>query len=333
MTDTHHTENQVAFALWGAGGHARRNVLPALDTCPATRLIGLTTRDSPVRGSEADKWQCRSWSEPRYMLEDKDLQAIYIATPTGCHFDHAKQCLTAGLHVLCEKPLTVDLGQAEYLLTLARQKNSVLSVACAPVYHRHFTEIMAILRSGRIGPIRHLTARFGFPHLDPANSRYRADLGGGAYMEFAIYMLYLSEILMASPVASASGTIRQEEGFAVDTSGIARLCFAGDKMADIQWGYGLEYVNDIRIEGESGTVYAAPAFSKPGNIPPFIEVSDPAGNHRYEIEPDIPFVHMLMEFARAGQDSDLRERLYQRAMRTQVLLDQVRRDCEITRSG
>jgi dTDP-3,4-didehydro-2,6-dideoxy-alpha-D-glucose 3-reductase len=325
MALLHNQSDDLKIALWGVGDHARRNILPAIQSCSGIQLAGITTRNKVYLDSEADKWHCQSWAKPQDMLQSGGFDVVYISTPNGLHFDHVKQCLEAGYHVLCEKSLTVDLSQTLELMEHARQRNLLLSVACAPIYHQQFKQLQDMIKRGDIGQLRHITARFGFPHKDSKNIRYNPELGGGAYLDIAFYLLYMSELLAGSPLEDVSCAMEQEIGYDVDTSGSASLVFANKVTAKLEWGYGQDYVNDLKIDGEKGSLYVKPAFSKPQNIPAFIEYNSAGGTKMYETDGDNQQVKMLEEFRRAIWDKGLGRELSERAVRTQTLLEEGRK--------
>jgi len=322
--------DRLKIAVWGVGDHARRNILPAITASLGTSLAGITTRDAECLETQSDKWGCKAWAYPDEMLSDNNIDVVYIATPTGLHYDHAKRCLESGRGVLSEKPLCEHLDQAFELADIARQKKLLFSVACGPIYHRQFRQMQDLLKSGDIGRIQHISARFGFPHLDPANIRYDPSLGGGAFLDIAFYLLFMSELLVSSPLETVeSAELEQERPFEVDTSGTARLLFSNGVTADAEWGYGMDYINELEVIGETGSLFARPAFSKPAHIPAYIDITRDNQVRRLDIEVDNQFVSMLDEFVRAANDDDLKTRLLGRALRTQTLLEEVRRAAKL----
>jgi UDP-2-acetamido-3-amino-2,3-dideoxy-glucuronate N-acetyltransferase len=90
------------------------------------------------------------------VLGNKDIEAVVIATPAATHFKTAKQALEAGKHVLVEKPLALDIKEAEELVDLADKKNLVLMVGHVLRYHPAFLKLKELISSGQLGDIRYI---------------------------------------------------------------------------------------------------------------------------------------------------------------------------------
>lgn len=117
-----------------------------------------------------------------------EIDAVYIASPHGTHYQYAKQALEAGKHVLCEKPLAFKKEQAEELFSIARSKNLVLFEAIKTAYCPGFNQLINVARSGIIGEIRDVEACF--TKLVGEDSRERCDTQyGGSFTELGSYSL------------------------------------------------------------------------------------------------------------------------------------------------
>ena len=110
-------------------------------------------------------------SDYRDMLKNHLVDAVVVATPTATHFDLVKECLEHNRHVLCEKPLTTRLWEAEQLVALARKKKRLLFVGHTFLFNLGIQRLAAFIREGRIGRplyIRSLRTNLG-PIRDDVN--------------------------------------------------------------------------------------------------------------------------------------------------------------------
>lgn len=317
------TEN-IGVGLWGVGAHARRTVLPALSQTPGIDLVGLTSRDAETAGEQARQWNCRHWTSPDEMLADDRVQAVFVATPTGLHFDHGMRVIEAGRHLWSEKALTVGLGETEALATVAKRRGVGLCTVCGPLYHSQFQTLLDLVSSHEIGALKHISAEFGFPHLDPGNIRYRRDLGGGALLDIGFYLLTLAVRLAGEPPSSVHSDIETAAGYEVDTSGFADLVFASGVAARLDWGYGRPYCNALTLSCESGSARVSPAFSKPCGRSLDIAVSDAEGKHTITVAECDQFVEMLKVFADSVANVSLRDRLRRDSVAQQGLVEKTR---------
>ena len=92
----------------------------------------------------------------RRLLNHRQLEAVIVATPTSTHFEIVKECLTAGKHVLCEKPLAASLSEAEQLVELAHRKNRVLFVGHTFLFNLGIQRLHDYIRKGTLGRLRYI---------------------------------------------------------------------------------------------------------------------------------------------------------------------------------
>ena len=115
--------NTTNVAVWGLGNHARNRILPALTSIDEVKLVGVCSRNAKVIEECKKQWGCYGWSNPEEMLNQSEVQVVYISTPIGIHFSSTEQALKAGKHVWCEKPLTCEYEETKFLVSLAEKVN------------------------------------------------------------------------------------------------------------------------------------------------------------------------------------------------------------------
>ena len=152
---------KLSFALVGCGVVARKHLKAALFHKKQLNLKAVV--DSRGDAAESLLRQCRLWPAERYgirvftdvadMLAQTHPDLTAITTPSGSHFSIAAAALNAGSHVIVDKPLTLNLTEADQLLQLAEKNN--LKIAVGPIY-RFFPMVQALeksLRAGHFGRI------------------------------------------------------------------------------------------------------------------------------------------------------------------------------------
>jgi len=315
----------IALGVYGIGEHARRTVLPAIACCTQVRLAGIATRNLDVLDVESRKYGCPSWTTLNNMLAETSLDVIMIATPIGQHFEDAHLVLSAGKHVWCEKAFTESYTQAEELIAIARRTDLAVCVSCPPLYHEQFRKLAALVRNGRIGQVRSINANYGFPHIDPNNSKYDPNIGGGAMLDVGFYPIGVPGALFdESPVVLGSA-IEHESGYDLDTGGAALLRFPSGINLSATWGYGRDYVNELQIVGTSGIITAFPAFSKPSALKASLTLRNQNKTKDIYVPTCNQFTNMLNAFANAIFDMGARERFRTNALKHQGLMDAVRK--------
>ncbi|UCC49509.1 MAG: Gfo/Idh/MocA family oxidoreductase [Gemmatimonadota bacterium] len=311
-----HEKLAPGVGVWGVGNHAQRSTLPALSECPAVRLVGLTTRSEKVREEQARKWNCKAWKTPRDMLQDPEVEVVYLATPVGLHHEHGLLALQAGRHLWCEKSLTASLDTSQELVEVSTELDVALCEAFMYQHHPQFRQVLQWIVDGQIGQIRSISSRFGFPHLGPDDIRYVRELGGGALLDVGCYPLSAALAIAGEEPDGVHAVLGRDEGYAVDTAGSALLRFPSGISALLEWGFGRAYRNELEVWGEDGTIIAERAFSKPPDLSPRTVLRRQDGT---VVDSDIPpanqFVHMFATFAGVLEADAAREEHRRRALR------------------
>jgi predicted dehydrogenase len=158
------------------------------------------------------------------LLDDPQIDAVYIALPNSLHAEWSIRALRAGKHVLCEKPLAANAREAEQMAHEAADAGRVLVEAFHYRYHPLAARLKAILASGEIGRIQQIETEFSIPLLRPRSIQFRYDLAGGATMDVGCYAINLQRFLAdAEPhvVHAHARLIRPQ----VDRLMTAEFCF------------------------------------------------------------------------------------------------------------
>jgi predicted dehydrogenase len=185
----------VRWGLIGCGDIAAKRVAPALRDSPGSALMAVARARADRAAEFAQRHGARRWhADWRDLLSDRDIDAVYLATPVRLHAEQAVAAAEAGKHVLCEKPMALDVAGGERMISAARHHGVKLGVA----YYRHHYPVVARLRqmiaSGEIGrPV--LVQVQAFELFDPPPGGPRAWLlkksesGGGPMMDFGCHRI------------------------------------------------------------------------------------------------------------------------------------------------
>ena len=130
------------------------------------------------------------------VLELKDLDAIYVCLPAGLHYEWAKKALEAGKHVLVEKPAVLSAHEARTLDEIAVANKLVLMEAWWYRFHPLVQSLHQLVASNALGAIRHISSSFSYVNSDPNDSRWKAEMGGGAlYDMFSYHIDFLNYVM------------------------------------------------------------------------------------------------------------------------------------------
>ena len=139
----------------------------------------------------------RVTTDKQALLSDDDIDAIYIAYPHAMHFDAIEQCLISNKHILCEKPLTISVQQAQTAVNLAKQQNVLLMEALCTRFLPAWSKVKQLCNQDYIGSIKEINSSFGFATpFDPQSRLFNPSLGGGALWDIGIYCISMSQFLL-----------------------------------------------------------------------------------------------------------------------------------------
>lgn len=144
---------------------------------------------------------------------DSEVEAVYIATPHTLHAENSLLCLAQGKAVLCEKPLTLNAGEAKIVVDAARSHGHFLMEAMWTRFFPLLTTIRELIAADRIGEPRLLQADFGFrTTFDPEHRLFNPALGGGALLDVGVYPVSFASFILGSPSAVKSSAALGETG-------------------------------------------------------------------------------------------------------------------------
>ncbi|KAJ54958.1 hypothetical protein ACMU_14450 [Actibacterium mucosum KCTC 23349] len=191
---------------WGilGTGNIAGSMAAALPHVPGACRAAVASRTIGKAEGFARAWGFdRAYGSYDDLLQDPDIDIIYVATPNALHKGNIFAVLDAGKHVLCEKPMTLSPQDSAACFEMARQRGRVLMEALWSAFVPAMQKAIDLVRSGAIGTPRHLMANF-VSHRDPATTPilFDPDLGGGARKDLGIYPI-AAALLLAGPVRYA----------------------------------------------------------------------------------------------------------------------------------
>lgn len=204
------------------------------------------------------------WTGHLELARDRDVDAVYVATPHGLHFEHALACLEAGKAVLCEKPFTLNAAQAARLVGVARENGLFLMEAMWTRFLPAIIAVRELVAAGTLGRVALVIGGGAFiPAYDPAHYLFDPKLGGGALLDAGVYLVSLASMILGTPArVLSSGRIGQH---GVDEQVVVLLDQPGGAQAALYVSLRARRSPDLEIMGERARVRIdAPVFRPQG---------------------------------------------------------------------
>lgn len=192
------------------------------------------------------------------LIEDEEVDAIYIALRHGDHYDWAKEALLHNKAVLCEKPATLSLQQTQELCDIAKKKHTFFMEAMKTRFVPMMNEIKKIVDQGVIGNIQRIETSFcnDVPYKEGS---YLFDLKqGGILYDCGIYNIETILDFIHSPIKDIN--VHFEEKYGVDVYDLIELTFESGQTALIECAMDRSSNKDMKIIGEKGTITTSPFY-------------------------------------------------------------------------
>lgn len=262
------------WGILGTGSIAKQ-FARGLAAIPDARLAAVGSRSIESASAFAAEFKAdRAHATYEALAADPEIDAIYIATPHPLHRDNALLCLDHGKAVLCEKPFTVNLAEAQAIVAKARKKKLFCMEAMWTRFLPANVQVRRWLADKAIGEVRLMTADFGFRcGWDPKSRLLDPKLGGGALLDVGCYTLaYARMVFGADPkriqAAAHIGKTKVDEQVAV----LAQ--YANGAMATITAAVRTNTTHDVWIYGTEGKIHV-PGFWHARNATLFRDGKEP----------------------------------------------------------
>jgi len=242
----------VRWGVLGAGWLVGQATAAAIHNAPSANLYATGARD--IDRARATEPQV-AYDSYRAVVEDPNVDAVYICLANDAHLPWIEASLAAGKHVLCEKPMVLTEDQARHAFALAEKAGLHLVEATWSRWHPRMRRIVELATSGALGPVENYLATFTFQGVSPGNYRLSPDHGGGALYDVGIYPLHSLMACLPEvedfPVVEVA---REMGGDGVDMTTQATLTWGGDTRAAIAGSFVLPASQRLTVRGPEGEV-------------------------------------------------------------------------------
>jgi predicted dehydrogenase len=216
---------------WGVLSTANiglKKVLPGMLQGQHTSVTAIASRDL-ARAQEAAKALgiATAYGSYEELLADPAIDAVYIPLPNHLHVPWTIKAAEAGKHVLCEKPLSLTVAEAETLLAVRARTGVKIGEAFMIRSHPQWLRLRELLDAGRIGQLRSVIGAFSYFNADPNNIRNHVEYGGGALYDIGCYMIQASRYGFAQEPTRVVALINRDPEMQTDRLTSAILDFPG----------------------------------------------------------------------------------------------------------
>ena len=256
--------DKIRWGIIGPGSIAH-NFADALKQSYSGELISIASRTSNKLEEFGNKYQIKNefrFNDYDALLENENIDAVYIATPHVFHADLSIRAAGKGKHILCEKPGAVNFAEASRVIEKIKEAGVFHKEGFMYRCHPQIPALINLIKQKTIGNIKHITSSFGFDmqKVIPDHRLFDKKLAGGAILDVGLYPVSLSRMVAGAAIGkkftnpfSISAKARIGET-GVDEISSATLKFENNIIAEVSTAIMQNMDNNAIIEGEVGKI-------------------------------------------------------------------------------
>lgn len=260
----------IKWGVLGTAAIAAGCTIPGMKQAEGAELYAIAGRnEQKVQAFKEQFGFSKGYIGYDALLADEQVQAVYIPLPNNLHYEWVMKAIAAGKHVLCEKPLALNLKEAEEMYAAAKEKGVILTEAYAYLNSPYVKALKEDVRSGIIGEVDYVETAFLTQGYSEDIRLYKP-LGGGAMYDLGCYCTtMILSLLDANPAWIQAGAEMSGEGVDTMTTALikfdngARASFTVGMMLGIDTG---ERMDRLYIRGSKGHINSFVEYNQSGEL-------------------------------------------------------------------
>lgn len=291
----------TAFTCWGifGAGKIAHDFVIALKTLPEDehKVVSVASRSLERASEFADKHKIgKAYGSYEELAQDANVEVVYVSTIHPQHAWLCKLALNHGKHVLCEKPMTMNLKETKEVFELAKAKGLFIMEAMWTRFFPLHMDVKNLIDSNAIGELRMAFVSIG-ANIEHIERIKNPDQGGGGLLDLGIYGLHVVDMMFGGDEPLSITAVGQKTVTGVDSSIVVTMLFKGNKMASITMSMVADLPWEATFSGSQGSItinrlfHCATSFTSPNGTKeyPLPEPSDTMNfknstGMRYEIQ-------------------------------------------------
>ena len=201
----------------------------------------------------------RAYGSYEALLEDPEVEAVYIGLPNGLHVEWSIRALEAGKHVLCEKAFDKRVDRVEVAFDAAERSDRFLMEGFMFRHHPQTQRLAGLVADGEIGELRLVRAAFSYSLTSLGDVRMRPELDGGSMTDVGCYCVSMIRLLAGEPATVTGTQVLGSTG--VDVRFAGTLAFPNAVLAHFDCGFDLPYRAEVEVVGSEGVARVVDAFT------------------------------------------------------------------------
>jgi predicted dehydrogenase len=285
----------MKFGIIGCSEIANSSTIPAILESKNAQITMIGSRSLKKAKKFAKKFHCDNFGTYDDVLENEQIDSVYISVPVGLHKEWCVKAAKLGKHIICEKSSTGSYHDSKKIVQEAKKNQIRIMEGFMFRFHPSHHRVKKIIKSGKIGEIYSFFGRYGFPWPSKENIRFKKDLGGGILNDAGCYPICASRIIFdREPIGVMCQSMVDKSGIDVKTT--IHLKFSDTEFAQMITGYGLSYQSSYSLWGSKGFLKLSRAYNIPSNMSPTIFLNSNNKERKILVRPVNHFKKMIDSF-------------------------------------
>jgi predicted dehydrogenase len=264
---------KLRFGILGCSGIAESSTIPSILNSKYADLEFIGSRNEKKSKEFANKFKCKNFGSYEDLLENENVDVVYISVPVGLHEKWSIQAAKQGKHILCEKSSTTSFSSAKKMVFEAKKNKIRLMEAFMFRFHPQHSKVKELIKKNILGKLYTFSGFYGFLPIPRNNIRFNKKLGGGILNDAGCYPICASRFLFDEEPKSIFCNLVIDKKSKVDTKVNLFLKYEGIKSAFMGAGYDLSYLSTYGLWGTKGSLSLKRAYNVPPNMSAKITVN------------------------------------------------------------
>lgn len=265
---------KVKWGVLSTAAIGLRRVIPAMQNSDWSAVTAIASRDLRKAQDAAHSLHIeKAYGSYEELLADPDIEAIYNPLPNNLHVPWSIRAAEAGKHVLCEKPVSLNVAEAKMLLQARDRCGVKIGEAFMVRSHPQWLRTRELIQSGRIGELRSAFGYFGYYDSDPTSVANIAALGGGAIMDIGCYPIKTSRFIFGEEPLRVCSLLERDPNMKIDRLSSVLLQYPSGQCI-FTAGMQVVYYQKMQFFGTKGRVEVEVPFGPPLDKPSRILIDD-----------------------------------------------------------
>ena len=298
-------KQKIRFGVLGCSTIAEKSMIPAIKNSANAQLHMIGSRSDKKASIFSKKFSCKLHGDYDEVLENDQIDAVYISLPPSLHEKWIIKAAKFGKHIICEKPAALSIESAEKIIKECKKNHVRIIENFAFRFHPQQTKVLEIIKNNSIGKVFSFYGNYSFNlNVSQNNFRLNKKLGGGVLNDVAGYLICASRLIFNENPVAVFCDLEYEND--IDVSGNIYMKYS-NKTAIGSFSYKNYFQSFYNVCGKNGVVQVERAFNIRDNMSGVITIKKEDKLKKITVRPHNQFQILTEIFCKEVINSNLKK--------------------------